>query len=295
MKKQNGHWADDDPMPKSGWSLIDTEDTGEFGSVICKMCCVQRLRYRVKMTHPDGFELWTGEECAGRMMGDEELSHQVFAKLVYQAKKLAERSRVIEGWSRVSPLASCSVTGAPWARLETCAFITLLPTPKPRRVKFHEGISGELFLCEDGCHLHDLPLETAILYAVAHYVTKPDAAREGKFQQSPDQFPTCRFGALLLREEDRLAIKELTNDKPASYIMLLDHSKREETRWIESGPSKVGDSLAFLMKRGSKFVDAEGRWDVTKVLSRPYQVTEAHKRDMEQRKLMIMLADEEAL
>jgi hypothetical protein len=271
---ENGHWKPDDPTPKSGWSYRkdDYEDLGDK-RVICGMCCTQEIRYRHHVTHPDWKEKWVGSECGPKMCGESGGQHIEVdgTAMRNEAKRRASHTIDVPGQIPIPPISGLQPKWAPWASVTHVTFFTFLRRPKPVRVNYHETQSGSWALCpgkviecrlcdehSDLCHwCHSkVPVQNGIVYAVARYLSDPFNDDEMVLRG----FPTCRFGALMLREEDRTALKELTNNGMGDYLLRCDLRNKDFTRWETQGASQCVSSIPYMEQRALAHETIDGFW-----------------------------------
>lgn len=264
-----GKW-DDVTFPQEGWTYAAPKDCGEYGSSICEVCESERIRYAHLVIHPkfaDG--LWAGLECASRLCPEQAVAVRATdAKMRYESEQEAKRSITVEGQHFLTaPIEGLLPTFSPLLKAGWYARFSILPFPKPRRVRFTSAISGAWFLADDGEH-------ECYLFPVAAYPT--DVATG----EPLGGWPSCQFAAVMLRKQDCEALKQLTTDKPSSYTVRW-HKRYRPTRcviWSECGAATWKASEGFLRGRARQFTNPDGRWDLTKVLLTPVEPEETSDR-----------------
>lgn len=250
---QNGKWGDPE-FPHSGWEYVDKKDLGPDNFETCEICEVQPIRYKHKLIHadyPSGF--WAGCECTQHLL-DEVASKAVRMSDAHMreiAKVRAERSIEVLGKHYLtSPIPALFPQWSPLAVIggNTMEF-TVLPFIKPARIYFEETHSGGWVISPKG-------VESAVLVPIANYPIDPKSGRPLSWRNE--------FGALLLRDEDREAIKSLTSDKAADYRIRLEKGHNKIT-FIEVGAADWQDSSGWLQSRAEQF-SYERSWLLPKLM-----------------------------
>jgi hypothetical protein len=259
-----GKW-DDGTFPEVGWTYKAPKDLGEYGASICEICEGEKIRYAHLVTHPkfpEGF--WAGCECAERLCPQRAAAIRATeGKMRFEAEQERRRSVTVEGAHFLTaPPEALLPKFSPLLKAGWYARFSLLPFPKPSRVQF--TANGWTWVLDGGGE------NTCWLFPVAAYPTDPGTG------EAWGGWPTCQFGAVLLRKEDCDAIKKLTNDKPSSYTIRW-HKRCKPTGcviWSEAGAATWRHSETFLRSRAQQFTNPDGRWDLSKVLLTPEQEEE---------------------